>query len=88
VDRGREFQVDTIASSSKWISLVVDSYSLNPEFGLKHYLASKKKDIPTKKMKFRVFWAWLKQYLDKFDPDLFDYIKTYTDGLPVLQLPN
>jgi hypothetical protein len=88
VDRGRAFHVDTIASSNKWITLVVDSYSINPDVGLKHYLTSKKKDIPTKKMKFRVFRAWLKLYLDKFDPDLFDYIKSYTDGLPVLQLPN
>ena len=88
VDRGRELQVDTIASSSKWIMLVVASYPLHPNHDLKHYLNSKKKDIPIKRMKFRVFRAWLKQYLDKFDPDLFDYIKTYTDGLPVLQLPN
>ena len=87
VDRGRTLQVDATASTKKWVVTLVESYPLNSKVKLGDYLQTKKKDIPKVERSFRVFRQWLKQYLDKFDPDLYEYIDTFTYGMPVLTLP-
>jgi hypothetical protein len=89
VDRGRSFSVSTTASrKTSLVTLLVQSYQLNPKLALPYYFGTKKKTIPPIEMEFTVMRAWLKQYLDWFDPDLYQYIQNYTLGLPVLTLPS
>jgi hypothetical protein len=87
VDRSRTLQVEATASTKIWVVTVVKSYPLNSKFKLGDYLRTKKKDIPKVKRSFRVFRQWLKQNLDKFDPNLYKYSDTFTYGMPVLTLP-
>jgi hypothetical protein len=35
-----------------------------------------------------VFKTWLKDYLDWFDPDLFEFILAHAEGVPVMKLPD
>ena len=89
VDRGRSFSVSTTVSrKTSLVTLLVQSYRLNPKLALPYYFGTKKKTIPPIEMEFTVMRAWLKQYLDWFDPDLYQYIQNYTLGLPVFTLPS
>jgi hypothetical protein len=89
VDRGREFEVDMLyEGSSTELSLRVDSYLLDPKLSLKAYLKVKKGETLGKKLMMVVFKTWLKNYLDWFDPELFEYIQAQADGVPVITLPD
>jgi hypothetical protein len=81
VDRGREFEVDTEYESRNKFAIRVDSYQLNPKRKLKSYLKKGSKHPPAYK-------DWLKQYLDWFDPDLFEYISAHAAGMKVSTFAN
>lgn len=88
VDRGRSFSVaTTVLRKNSMVKLRVSSYQLEADLSFSHYYASKKKAPPDKRMTFTVFRAWLKQYLDWYNPDLYKFIEINTVGVPVLTLP-
>jgi hypothetical protein len=84
VDRGREFEVDTEYESRNKFAIRVDLYQLNPKRKLKSYLKKGSKDPPARPLMIAVYKDWLKQYLDWFDPDMFEYISAHAAGMKVL----
>ena len=88
VDRGRSFSVETNQNPKRFIKLVVDSYTLLKTKSLSHHLEKLEVSRPKKEMVLTVSLAWLKEYLDWFDPDLFHFITIHTKGVEMLTLPN
>jgi hypothetical protein len=88
VDRGREFEVDTEYESRNKFAIQVDSYQLHPMQKLKSYLKKGSKEPPTRPLMIAVYKDWLKQYLDWFDPDLFEYISAHAAGMKVSTFAN
>jgi hypothetical protein len=88
VDRGREFEVDTEYESRNKFAIRVDSYQLNPKHKLKSYLKKGYKDPPARPLMIAVYKDWLKQYLDSFDPDLFEYLSAHAAGMKVSTFAN
>ncbi len=84
VDREREFKVDTAYDGKKNKFLIrVNSYEISNDKKLNFYLRHRKKALPQTPMMMTVYRSWLKKYLDWFDPDLYQYIVTHTDGVQV-----
>ncbi len=77
VDRGREFEVDTEYESRNKFAIRVDSYQLDPKRKLGSYSKKGSKHPPSQPLMIAVYKDWLKQYLDWFDPDLFEYISAH-----------
>jgi hypothetical protein len=88
VDRGREFEVDTEYESRNKFAIRVDLYQLDPKRKLKSYLKKGSKDPPARFLMIAVYKDWLKQYLDWFDPDLFEYVSAHAAGMKVLTFAN
>jgi hypothetical protein len=88
VDRGREFEVDTEYESRNKFAIRVDSYQLNPMQKLKSYLKKGSRDPPARPLMITVYKDWLKQYLDWFDPDLFEFISAHATGMKVSTFAN
>jgi hypothetical protein len=88
VDRGREFDVDTEYESRNKFAIRVDLYQLDPMRKLKSYLKKGSKDPPARPLMIAVYKDWLKQYLDWFDPDLFEYISAHAAGMKVSTFAN
>ena len=93
-DREREANVDTCYDGKKnKISFRVHSYKLRPGKSLKSYLrpqqtGKKKQDLLPTQMMITIYRSWLKSYLHWFDPDLFQYIVSHTDGVQVTRFAN
>jgi hypothetical protein len=87
VDRGRAFNVDTQFTSTSQFAIHVQSYKLAPRLALKHYVRTNKKEIPAASILLYVYRKWLHQYLDWFNPDLYEYITSHADGMTVATLP-
>jgi hypothetical protein len=62
---------------------MVDSYKLKPGVGLATFLRTRRKE-PEKKMSLTVYKSWLKEYLDWFKPNLFNYLQAHSDGVKVV----
>jgi hypothetical protein len=88
VDWGHEFEVDTEYESRNNFVIRVDSYQLDPKRKLKSYLKKGSRDPPTRPLMIAVYKDWLKQYLDWFDPDLFEYISAHAASMKVLAFAN
>jgi hypothetical protein len=88
VDCGREFEVDTEYESRNKFAIRVDSYQLGPKRQLKSYLKKGSKHPPSRLLMIAVYKDWLKQYLDWFDPDLFEYISAHATGMKVSTFAN
>jgi hypothetical protein len=88
IDRGREFKVATEYESWNKFAIRVDSYQLKPMRKLKLYLKKGSKDPPARPLMIAVNKDWLKQYLDWFDPDLFEFISAHAVGMKVLTFAN
>jgi hypothetical protein len=89
VDRGREFEVDTEYELRNKFTNRVDSYQLDPKRQLQSYLKKGSKHPPSRLlMMIAVYKDWLKQYLDWFDPDLFEYISAHAAGMKVSTFAN
>jgi hypothetical protein len=88
VDRGREFEVDTEYESRNKFAILVDLYQLDPTRKLKSYLKKGSKHPPSHPLMIAVYKDWLKQYLDWFDPDLFEYISAHAAGMKVSTFAN
>jgi hypothetical protein len=84
VDRRREFEVNTEYESRNKFAIRVDSYQLNPMRNLKSYLEKGSKEPPARPLMIAVYKNWLKQYLDWFDPDLFEFISAHAASMKVL----
>jgi hypothetical protein len=54
----------------------------------KSYLKKGSKEPPTHPLLIAVYKDWLKQYLDWFDPDLFNYISAHAAGMKVSTFAN
>jgi hypothetical protein len=74
VDRGGEFEVDTEYESRNKSTIRVDSCQHDPKQKLKSYLKKDSKDPPARPLMIAIYKDWLKQYLDWFDPDMFEFI--------------
>jgi hypothetical protein len=83
VDRGREFKVDTEYESQNKLAIRVDSYQLDLLQKLKSYLKKGSKDPPASPLMIALYKDWLKQYMDWFDSDLFEYISAHATGMKV-----
>jgi hypothetical protein len=88
LDRGREFEVDTEYESRNKFAILVDWYQLDPKRQLKSYLKKGSKHPPSHPLMIAVYKDWLKQYLDWFDPDLFEYISAHAAGMKVSTFAN
>jgi hypothetical protein len=88
VDRGREFEVDTEYESRNKFAIRVDSYQVHPKRKLKSCLKKGSKHLPSHPLMIAVYKDWLKQYLDWFDPDLFEYISAHAAGMKVSTFAN
>ena len=85
LDRARGFSVDTQFESKNKseFSIRVDSYEFGEEQKLSEVLSSKGKSPPSSPLTMRIYRSWTQKYLDWFNPDLFQYIESNTDGLQV-----
>jgi hypothetical protein len=87
VDRNRPFEIDTHNSTRMDLTLRVLSYPMKPNTPLKRYFGARKLKAPKEEMLFlTVGREWLKNYLDWFDPELYQFITIHTDGLKVQRL--
>ena len=88
LDRGRGFSVDTQfdTKNKSEFSIRVDSYEIEEEHKLSYHLKSKGKSPSSCPLVMRIYRSWTKKYLDWFDPALFEYVETNTDGLQVTRL--
>jgi hypothetical protein len=87
-DRKREFNMDTQNATKLRLSVRVDSYLIKPDTSLKSSFKSKKKAPPSTLLSMDVYPSWLKDYLDWFDPSIYDYIQASVDGMKVARLVN
>jgi hypothetical protein len=88
VDRGRAFEVDTEYESRNKFAIRVDSSQLDPKRQLKSYLKKGSMHPPSRPLMIAVYKDWLKQYLDWFDPDLFEFISAHAAGMKVSTFAN
>jgi hypothetical protein len=80
--------VDTEYESRNKFAILVDWYQLDPKRQLKSYLKKGSKHPPSHPLMIAVYKDWLKQYLDWFDPDLFEYISAHAAGMKVSTFAN
>jgi hypothetical protein len=87
LDRNRPFEIDTHNSTRLDLTLRVVSYPMMHDAKLKKYFGRRCKKAPKEEKLFlTVERYWLQKYLDWFDPELYKFITTHTDGMEVQRL--